>query len=431
MQIEITGLNHSGEGVGRHEGKVYFVPFTVPGDVVEVEPGKQAKRFGYARLKKVIRPSPDRVTPLCEHMENCGGSNLHHISYQAQLELKRELVADALQRIGNLKDIKVLPTIGMENPYHYRNKAVFHVQADPAAIGFYQTGSHTVIPVRECLLVPPEWGEILTFLEDSVKDLGQSAQDFSQITLRQSYYNQEIMLVLSGKDKVLQGAVWDRLAERIGHRFQQISTVVTSDGHDKARIISGQGFLNEQLAGFKFAISPTAFFQVNTVMAEVLVQKVMEYGMPTADNTVIDAYCGIGTLSLPLAAKAGKVIGIEQNPAAVRDARRNAGMNEIINAEFISGDFEKVLARLASSSGVIDLLVVDPPRKGLTPAILQSIGKIMPRRMVYVSCNPGALARDLSSLAGQGYEVKEVQPVDMFPHTAHVETVALMSKADR
>lgn len=428
MQIEITSLNHSGEGVGRYEGKVYFVPFTVPGDLVEAEPGKQARRFGYARLKEVIRPSPDRVPPLCSHMERCGGSNLHHISYQAQLELKRKLVADALQRIGNLKEVRVLPTIGMENPYHYRNKAVFHVQADPLAIGFYQTGSHTVIPVRECLLVPPEWGEILTFLETSLRALGQSAHDLSQVTLRQSHHNREIMLVLSGRNKILRGSEWQEVAREVRRHFQQVSTVASSNGLDEARVLSGKGVLIEQLAGFEFAISPTAFFQVNTVMAEVLVQKVAEYGMPTAGDTVIDAYCGIGTFSLPLAAKAGKVIGIEQNPAAVRDARRNAAANEIHNAEFISGDFEKVLAQIATSSGVIDLLVVDPPRKGLTPPILQSIAKIMPLRMVYVSCNPATLARDLSSLAGQGYEIKEVQPVDMFPHTAHVECVTLMSR---
>ena len=186
--------------------------------------------------------------------------------------------------------------------------------------------------------------------------------------------------------------------------------------------------LIERLAGFEFAISPAAFFQVNTVMAEVLVKKVMEYGMPTDGDTVIDAYCGIGTFSMPLAAKAGKVIGIEQNPAAVKDARRNAASNEINNVEFISGDFEKVLTQLAPSLKGVDLLVVDPPRKGLTAAILQSIVKIKPHRMVYVSCNPGTLARDLSSLVTNGYEIKEVQPVDMFPHTAHVETVVLMSR---
>jgi len=428
VQIEITGLNHSGEGVGRYEGKVYFVPFTVPGDLVEVEPGKQARRFGYAQLKKVIRPSPNRVPPLCEQIERCGGSNLHHIKYPAQLELKRKLVADALQRIGNLKEVRVLPTIGMENPYHYRNKAVFHVQAEPLAIGFYQTGSHTVIPVRDCLIVPPEWGEILTFLETSLRELGQSAHGLRQVTLRQSHYNREIMLVLYGKNEILRGSGWEGLAREIRGRFPQVSTVASSNGFDEARVLSGKGVLNERLAGLEFAISPTAFFQVNTVMAEVLVKKVMEYGMPTDGDTVIDAYCGIGTFSLPLAAKAGKVIGIEQNPAAIRDARRNAAANEINDIEFISGDFEKVLTQLAPPLRAIDLLVVDPPRKGLTPAILQSIVKIKPRRMVYVSCNPATLARDLSSLVTNGYEIKEVQPVDMFPHTAHVECVVLMSR---
>jgi 23S rRNA (uracil1939-C5)-methyltransferase len=431
VQIEITGINHRGEGVGRHEGKVYFVPFTVPGDVVEVEPGKQAKRYGFARLKEVIRPSVDRVTPRCEQMERCGGSNLHNIDYQAQLELKRRLVADALERIGNLGRVEVLPTIGMENPYHYRSKAVFHVQTDPLAIGFFQTGSHTVVPIRDCLLVPPGWGDILNFLEHSLRHIGSSVQDLSQIMLRESHNHREIMLILYGRNKLLRGQVWERLAQDIRQHFQRVSTVASTAGHDEVVILSGRGFLNERLAGLEFAISPMAFFQVNTVMAEVLVQKVLQYGQPADGELVIDAYCGIGTLSLPLACHADKVIGIEQNPAAVSDARHNAEINNIGNAEFISGDFEKVLARIAPSIGVADLLVVDPPRRGLTPKILQSIADVKPRRMVYVSCNPGTLARDLSSLTSQGYEVKEVQPVDMFPHTAHVECVVLMSRVDK
>jgi len=428
LRLEITGINHQGEGVARYEGKVYFVPFTVPGDLIEAEPGKQARSYGYARLKSIIRPSPARVESACECMKTCGGCSLQHIDYETQLDLKRGLVADALKRIGNLGEPEILPTLGMDVAYHYRNKAVFHVGTDPVILGFHQSSSHNVVPVGECRLFPQEWGEILSFLEGTLGEAGAPVREIAQVVLRQSHFNGEIMVVLVGKSKPPAGRWWEALAEEITVRFPRVTTIAASDGRDRIIIMSGSGALKERLAGLDFVISPRAFFQVNTVMAEVLVAKVLEYAGFCLDQNVIDAYCGIGTLSLPLAARASRVIGIEQNLAAVRDARQNAAINHINNAEFMNGDSAKVFPRAVSRLNKVDLVVVDPPRKGLSQEVLNAITKLAPDNLIYVSCHPGTLARDLSVLARQGYRIAQVQPVDLFPHTAHVETVCLLER---
>lgn len=426
MQIEITGLNHQGEGVGRIDGIVYFVPFTVPGDNVDIEETDVQRNFRRGRLLSILQASPDRVRAACARQETCGGSNLHHIAYEAQLRWKTQLVKDALQRIGGLGDIQVEPVIGMANPYHYRNKAVYHRDRLGGKIGFYKPGTHDVITAADCCIVPAEWSAIIGDLEKCMYDPEINSSPVDSITLRQSYANGQIMVIITGR-KHLEEVFWEECLEVL-KRHPQVVSLVSIDEQGRTRVMEGRAFLSDKINDITYRISPTAFFQTNTEMAGILVQTAVDFCGLSGRETVIDVYCGIGTMALPIARRAGRVVGIESHPAAVKDAAANARENKIKNTEFITGKCEIVLPKLAAEMGVVDTIVVDPPRKGLASEVIDAIGKSWPYKVVYVSCHTGTLARDLGRLSALGYTVTKVQPVDMFPHTPHVECVCCLAR---
>ncbi|NLW17729.1 MAG: 23S rRNA (uracil(1939)-C(5))-methyltransferase RlmD [Firmicutes bacterium] len=443
VQLEIEGLTSSGEGVGRHQGFTVFVPGALPGDRVEAKVISLKPNYGRALPSKLLRESEQRVAPLCPVYEACGACQLQHFDYEAQLEYKRQWVVDALERIGKLKNITVHPTLPMEEPWRYRNKAQFPVGLTDGRIiaGCYRRRTHQIVDIDDCFIQHPLSARVLQVVKELAATYGLSIYDeqtgkglLRHVLVRVGFHTGEVLAVL-----VTTGEPFEQGKELAAHLMREVPELVgvvrnINDRRtnvvlgDKAIPLAGRDYLIDQLGGLKFRISARSFYQVNPLQTEVLYQKTLDYAGLTGEETVIDAYCGIGTISLFLARQAKQVIGIEIVEAAVHDARRNAAINNIDNAEFIVGEAEKIMPRLYKEGLRPHVIVVDPPRAGCAEPLLEAIVNMQPQRVVYVSCNPTTLARDLAYLSQQGFRVQEVQPVDMFPHTGHVETVVLMSK---
>lgn len=443
--IEITGQTHEGMGVGKIDGFTVFVEGAIFGEKVKVKIVKVLKNYSYGKLLEIIAPATYRANPPCPVVKRCGGCQLQHMSYEGQLKYKTQLVKDAVERIGGLKDIIVHETIGMEEPWYYRNKAQFPVgmNKDEIHIGFYAGRSHEIIDTDKCLIQDKGNDEALDVFKDFIINYKISIYDentgkglIRHIMTRKGFKTGEVMIciVINGDDLPYA----EKLVEVFRQRIKGLQTVVLNINKkntniimgDKNKIIYGEGFIYDFIGEFKFKISPHSFFQVNPVQTEVLYNRALEYAGLTGKEIVIDAYCGIGTISLFLSKKAKKVYGVEIVGQAIEDARANAKLNGISNVEFILGESETVIPRLYEEGIRADVIVVDPPRKGCDEKLLEIIAKMAPKRMVYVSCNPSTMARDLKYLTEKGYEVKEVQPVDQFPQTVHVETVALMSRIE-
>jgi len=419
MGLTVTGITHRGEGVGRVEGQAVFIPYAIPGETVEVEIRERKKNYLRAQLVDVVSASPDRVKPPCPHYYQCGGCTYQHMNYSRQLQLKQQVVQDNLIRIGKL-EAEVEPVAGMDNPWRYRNKVEWHISKRDHyyLMGYYAQDSHELLPIETCLLISPEMEALSRHVREHLNDL--SLPDQCRVTVRQSSANGELMLVFEGTGTG--EADVQALADYPG--LGSIYCV------DREQIIHkcGRASLSEQLAGIDYEISPLAFFQVNHQQAELLVDVVQQFAQVGPADTVLEGYCGIGSLTLPLARKAGRIIGVESYKAAVQDARENARRNRIDNCEFIAGACEKVIPELEER---FDVVVLDPPRAGLKKEVIEAVLKSAPQRIIYVSCNPGTLARDLKIFCRDGYAVKKVQPIDMFPQTFHVECVVLMSRVDK
>lgn len=457
--LEIIGMNHDGEGVGRVEGYTLFVPAALPGEVVQVKVLKTKKQYGYAKLLEIVKPSAERVSAPCAIYDQCGGCQLQHFSYEGQLAWKRQHVVDALERIGKLRvagskntqleadpaagdlgaAIQVLPTLGMADPWRYRNKGQVPIGVTDGGLvgGFYARGSHRIIDMETCLIQHEHNDAAVAVVKALGSELGISAYNeetgrglLRHVVVKKAFRTGEIMLVLvtNGRDiphlDAWIGSIRDRLPDVVSI-CQNINTRRTNVIFgEETQVLWGREVIYDYIGDVQFAISARSFYQVNPVQTEVLYRKTVEYAGLTGKETVIDAYCGIGTISLFLAQHAEQVYGVEIVKEAIEDARANAALNGMKHVTFEVGASEDVIPRWKEQGIEADVIVVDPPRKGCDPRLLETILEMKPERVVYVSCNPATLARDLRVLEDGGYTTVEVTPVDMFPHTVHVESVA-------
>ncbi|MCZ8519744.1 MULTISPECIES: 23S rRNA (uracil(1939)-C(5))-methyltransferase RlmD [Paenibacillus] len=452
---DIVGIGHEGEGVGRVNGYTLFVPGALPGEKVRLKVVKVKKQYGYAKLLDVLEASPDRIDAPCPIYKQCGGCQLQHLSYEAQMRWKRQLVIDNLTRIGKLQvvgereeGILVHPTLGMSDPWRYRNKAQVPIglaETEEGGLvgGFYAQGSHRIIDMEACLIQHENNDAVVGAVKKIARELG--IRPYSEETgrgllrhviARYGFNTGEIMVVLVTSGRDLPHA--DKLTGLIRRDVPGVTSIVQNINTrqtnvifgDETRTLWGSDVIYDTIGEIRFAISARSFYQVNPVQTEVLYGKALEYAALTGRETVIDAYCGIGTISLFLAQRADQVYGVEIVPEAIEDARANARLNGIRNAAFEAGPAEVVIPAWRAKGIAPDVIVVDPPRKGCDPALLETILAMRPERVVYVSCNPSTLARDLRVLEDGGYRTVQVQPVDMFPHTVHVESVAVLVRKE-
>lgn len=448
--VEIEDIGVSGEGIGKVNGYTLFVKDALIGDSVEAVVTKAKKNYGYAKMLRVLNPSQYRVQKQCPVARQCGGCQIQELSYEAQLEFKTKKVYGNLERIGGFTpeflDKVMEPICGMENPFNYRNKAQFPIGTDKEGniiTGFYAGRTHQIIPNMECALGVDVNQEILKIIVDFMNRYGVSAYDETtqrglvrHVLIRYGFKTGEIMvcLVING-DKIPKS---EKLVDKLT-QIPGMTSITYSVNRENTNVIMGkeigvlwgQGYITDYIGDVKYQISPLSFFQVNPVQTEKLYGLALEYAGLEGNETVWDLYCGIGTISLFLAQKAKKVYGVEIIPQAIDDARNNAKINGIENAEFFVGKAEEVLPEQYEKNNVhADVIVVDPPRKGCDETLLRTMVQMAPKRIVYVSCDSATLARDLKYLCENGYEVRKVKPVDQFPHTVHVETVVLLSKGD-
>ena len=443
VTLEIVDCGTDGEGIGKADGFTVFVKDAVIGDTVTAKIMKAKKNYGYGRLMEILNASPYRVEPVCPSARQCGGCQLQAVSYEEQKVFKEKKLRGHLERIGGFTNLPMEPLIGMDEPYHYRNKAQFPVgrnKEGKIVTGFYAGRTHAIIENRDCALGIPENKDVLDRVIAHMEKYNIAPYDevtgkglVRHIFVRYGFFTGELMvcLIINGQDLPHQRELVEKLCEIPGmtsislNMNKKRSNVILGD---KVKTIWGKEYITDKIGDISYEISPLSFFQVNPQQTWKLYSKALEYADLHGEETVWDLYCGIGTISLFLAQKAKFVRGVEIVPAAIEDAKRNAQINHIENVEFFVGKAEEVLPREYEKNGVYaDVIVVDPPRKGCDAMLLKTILKMQPKRVVYVSCDSATLARDLRFLCDNGYELKKVCGVDQFPQTVHVETVVLLS----
>ncbi|MEG6568400.1 23S rRNA (uracil(1939)-C(5))-methyltransferase RlmD [Thermoanaerobacterium thermosaccharolyticum] len=444
-EIYIDNMAHEGQGVGRLDGIAVFVRGALKGERVLAKIDEKHKNYLNAHVEKILLPSQERIMPKCIYAGKCGGCTLQHLSYKGQLEFKKQVVDDSLSRIGKINTI-VYDTIGMDNPLYYRDKAEYPVGTEDGNIksGFYASKSHNIIAIDSCMIQSDysieamktvrEWAnnyKISIFDEKSGKGL------LRHIITKVGFTTKEVMviLVINGIDIPYK----DELINTLKKNIKELKSIVLNINKSRSRlvmgsqniVIYGDGYITDYIGDKKFEISPLSFFQVNPIQTKVLYEKALEYADLKGDEIVIDVYCGIGTISIFFAKYVKHVYGIEVVSDAVEDAKRNAAINGINNADFIAGKAEHVMKRLYKEGLMPDIIILDPPRRGLDKDVVDECVKMNPQKIIYISCNPTTLARDLRIFEDNGYKTEKVQPVDMFPYTYHVECVTLMSRVEK
>lgn len=444
VDVVFEDLTHDGAGVAKVDGYPLFVPNGLPGEKAKIKVVKVNKSYGYGRLIELYEKSPDRVEPECPLYGACGGCQLQHLSYSGQLKAKEKQVRDVLERIGKLEHVKIHPVLGMGEPWRYRNKSQVPVGEREGGLvaGFYKKRTHEIIDMETCLIQQGKNDEVIRKVKEICEKYGIPPYDevrhkgvLRHIMARYGHATGEVMVVLITRTEDL--PFRKKIVADIVSQIDGVKSIIQNVNDkktnvilgEKTRVLWGRDVIYDLIGNIKFAISAKSFYQVNPEQTKVLYEKALEYADLTGEETVIDAYCGIGTISLFLAQKAKKVYGVEIVPEAIEDAKRNAELNGITNVEFTVGKAEEVIPAWYEEGIAADVLVVDPPRKGCDEALLETILAMKPEKVVYVSCNPATLARDLRILEDGGYRTVEVQPVDMFAQTTHVETVARIQRA--
>ena len=443
--LDIESQGYEGEGIAKIDGYPIFVQGALTNEKVKVKIVKVKKNYAYGKLEEIISPSSDRVEPKCRFFKKCGGCSIQHMSYEKQLNFKWERVKDCISKIGGLSEDIVKYPLGMtENPYRYRNKVQLPIGKvnGEVVIGFYAPRSHNIIDIDECLIqdevadrvraITKEW-----IIKNNIEPATRYGEFYDKgivrhIMIRRGFKTGDVMVVLvASTDKVPH---LDEFVEDIKSSIENIKSIVLNVNPKNTNVILGtecitlygEDTIQDYIGDFKFNISPLSFFQVNPVQTEVLYNKALEYAQLTGKETVFDAYCGTGTITLFLSQNASKVYGVEIIEPAIINARENASLNKVDNVEFFVGKSEEVIPSLIKDNVKADVIVVDPPRKGCDIKLLKAIEETKPRRVVYVSCDPSTLGRDLKILEEYGYKTMEVQPVDMFPQTSHIENVCYL-----
>ena len=449
IELEIDAMSAEGSGIGRYEGMAVFVPQTAVGDRISCHILKVQKNLAFGKAEKILEPSADRETPDCSYFEKCGGCVYRHISYEAELEIKTARVMDALERIGGFKGLNIRPIIGAAGRCFYRNKAQIPVGLDRDGnliLGFYAGHSHRIIDAEKCLLQPEDFAVATDIFRQWYDEYGNPDMIYNEekhrglirhIYLRKAAKTDELMFCLVINGENLRHS--DKLLEMLRLNLPNLKGFILNINREKTNVILGSrsivlwgdDFITDELCGLKFAISPLSFYQVNRDQAEKLYTQAAEYAGLTGKENLMDLYCGAGTIGLTMAGKAKKLIGVEIVEQAIENAKANASANGVRNAEFICGDAAKAAEVLAHRGEKPDVIVIDPPRKGCSPDLIHTIDDLSPERVVYVSCDPATLARDLKLFGELGWVIHEATPCDLFPGTAHVESVVLLTKVHK
>jgi 23S rRNA (uracil1939-C5)-methyltransferase len=450
VNIIIHDLAMGGEGVGRHGGLAVFVPDAIPGDELKVRLFDIKKNFARGIIVNIIKPSPDRVAMKCPLGRDCGGCQWQNISYPAQLKFKTKIVKDTIERLGHLKNIKVNDIIGMKDPWGFRNKIQYPIanargggKDAKIEMGYYRQGTHDIVDINTCPIEHPKLSRVAKIVKDALNKLGYSAYNenratglFRHLRARVGFGTGEVLLTFITNEKGIPGSK-ALIKEVLDHCKRDGINVVGICQNlnprqtnvimgEQSWVLWGRDFIYDRIRNLQFKVSNNSFYQTNPIQTEVLYDKALEFAHLSGKETVIDAYSGIGTVALWFAKYAQYVYGIEEVKEAVYDASENAELNKIENCRFNIGKVERILPGLKEG----DVLILDPPRGGCEEIVLKTIAKSKFKKLIYISCNPSTLARDLAYLSGNGFKVEEVQPVDMFPHSFHIETVTSLSRSE-